>query len=227
MRRINRLAAALNAHRYIEIGVHEGDTFLNVQIPHRTAVDPQMGPGVGNAQSDSVRCSHQTSDMFFSQDTLSEPYDIAFIDGLHVFEQVVRDFSNVILRTHGRSPILIDDTVPNDVFSSLPNEAAATTFRQMAGLSGGAWHGDVFKTIYYIHDFWQSLDYRTIIGSGNPQTLVWRSNKAPRAPRFGSLETISRMTYFEMHLHSDVLKPASEDEAISACLDEIGAGAAL
>ncbi len=39
-KRLNRLAAALGAKSYLEIGVHTGGTFARVQVAERTAVDP-------------------------------------------------------------------------------------------------------------------------------------------------------------------------------------------
>ena len=35
-KRLNRLAAALEAQSYLEIGVHTGGTFARVQVPERT-----------------------------------------------------------------------------------------------------------------------------------------------------------------------------------------------
>jgi hypothetical protein len=84
-----------------------------------------------------------------------------------------------------------------------------------------AWHGDVFKVVFYIHDFWPSLNYRTIVGSGNAQTLVWRANALSRAPRFNDLERISRLTYFDLQANFDVMQAVTEGEATSLCVAEI------
>ena len=40
--RINRLAEMLSAKSYVEIGVQSGTTFLDVNVPQRTAVDPNF-----------------------------------------------------------------------------------------------------------------------------------------------------------------------------------------
>jgi hypothetical protein len=53
-----------------------------------------------------------TSDEFFATLRPSKRYDVAFIDGLHTFEQTYRDVINTF--AHLRSGvILIDDTVPS------------------------------------------------------------------------------------------------------------------
>jgi hypothetical protein len=222
-RRVNALARRLDASRYLEIGVSTGSTFREVEIAERTGVDPAFGFNTSEVENDFTRCATKTSDEFFSVTPIFPPFDIILIDGLHTFEQVVRDFSNVILRTHRRSVILLDDTWPNDVYSSLPDMNATFKYRKAAGLDNSSWHGDVFKTVFYIHDFWPSLNYRTIVGSGNQQTLVWRANGEHRKPLFNSLERISRLSYFEMIENVGILRQSSEDEAIDLCLAELGA----
>jgi len=55
---------------------------------------------------------------------------------------------------------------------------------------------------------------RTGTGPDNPQTVVWRSGPTGRKSRFDSLETISRLTYFDMLEHWDVMQVCLEDEAL-------------
>jgi hypothetical protein len=222
-RRVNALGKQLNAKRYLEIGVNKGETFHNVEIAERTGVDPNFLFDTKEKSNEFTRFVANTSDKFFSTEPLFPPYDVVFIDGLHTFEQVVRDFSNVLLRIHRQSVIIIDDTLPNDVYSTIPDFGSALRHRKAAGGESGSWHGDVFKTVFYIHDFWPSLNYRTITGSGNPQTLVWRTNGIDRPPLFNSLEQISRLTYFDLQDHLEVLQIVSEAEAIDLCIAEIKA----
>ncbi|MBW4034800.1 MAG: class I SAM-dependent methyltransferase [Proteobacteria bacterium] len=221
-RRVNSLARRLNARRYLEIGVFTGLTFRAVEIQERTAVDPAFAFEITEVENDLTRCISTTSDDFFATHKIFPPYDIVFIDGLHTFEQVVRDLSNVILNTHKRSAILIDDTVPIDVYSAIPDQNAALNFRNAAGIDNSMWHGDVFKTVFYIHDFWPNLNYRTIMGDDNPQTLVWRSNSESEGPIFNSLEAISRLSYFNMRDNISGMRMASEQDAIDLCVHEIG-----
>jgi hypothetical protein len=222
-RRANVLAKALSARRYLEIGVARGATFRDVEVLERTGVDPAFKFDTQDSSDEQIRFFLGTSDEFFAAEPLFPPYDMIFIDGLHVFEQVVRDFSNSLLRTHRRSVVILDDTVPNDVYSAIPDHQAAMRYRKATGSTDGAWHGDTFKTLFYIHDFWPSLNYRTIVGSGNAQTLVWRANGVRRRPLLNDLEKISRLTYFDLQEHSEVLHAASEDEAIALCVAEIQA----
>jgi hypothetical protein len=221
-RRVNALASRIGARRYLEIGVQHGYTFRGVAIEQRVGVDPRFAFDTAEVADAATALHAMPSDRFFAEQAGSEPFDIVFIDGLHVFEQVVRDLTNTLAWTHRRSAILIDDTVPNDVYSALTSPRDALRFRQQAGGKGGAWHGDVFKAVFLIHDFFPFLDYRTIAGPDNPQTLCWRAAGPARKPVFNSLERISRLTWFDLQAHEAVMRTASEAEAIELCAAAIG-----
>ena len=216
-RRVNALAQRIGARRYLEIGVSQAHTFRSVEVAERVGVDPRFPFDTAAVANATTALHAMTSDRFFAEMAGTAPFDIVFIDGLHVFEQVVRDLTNTLAWTTWRSAILIDDTVPNDVYSSLPNEREALRLRAATGSKDLAWHGDVFKIAFLIHDFFPMLDYRTIVGSGNPQTLAWRSAGPAIKPLFDSLERISRLTWFDLQTHGDVLRRASEEEAIDLC----------
>jgi len=218
-RRINSLAKQLGARRYLEVGVSAGATFRDVEIAERTGVDPNFLFDTNTLANEFTRLVRSTSDEFFVTEPLFPPYDVIFIDGLHKFEQVVRDLSNALIRTHRHSVIILDDTIAGDVYSAIPDQEAALRYRRAAGIGSSAWNGDVFKTVFYIHDFWPSLNYRTI--GGSPQTLVWRGNGMRRPPLFDDLERISRLTYFDLQENYGVLQLATEEEAIALCAAEV------
>lgn len=225
-RRVNALAPRIGARRYLEIGVQKGVTFRDVAVDERVGVDPRFQFDTEAVANDTTTLHAMPSDQFFAEAAGPKPFDIVFIDGLHVFEQVVRDLTNTLAWTGWHSAILIDDTVPIDVYSAVPQQRDALRFRREAGGKGGEWHGDVFKVAFLIHDFFPTLDYRTIIGADNPQTLAWRATGTVRKPVFNSLERISRMTWFDLQAHRDIMRPASEQEALDLCAEAIGARAA-
>ncbi|MFZ2451197.1 MAG: class I SAM-dependent methyltransferase [Methylovulum miyakonense] len=221
-RRINTMALAVNAQNYLEIGVNKGVTFFDVSIPQKTAVDPKFLFDVATVTDKNTLFSETSSDEFFSRLPVAQKFDLIFIDGLHTFEQTYRDFCNCLVHSHDRTVFLIDDTKPSDVYSSLNVRRKTNQFRKQAGGKGGAWHGDVFKVIFALHDFHPSLNYRTLSrGWDNPQTLVWLSNKGLRKPLFNSFESISRLTYFDLQEHIDILRLCPEEEAIALCLGEL------
>ncbi len=222
-RRINRLITALDAKSYLEIGVQEGHTLWAVNSKRRTGVDPVFRFDATKVDLPNVTLLEVSSDRFFRELGPDQQFDVIFIDGLHTFEQTYRDLCNSLLHVSPRSVLLLDDTWPSDVFSSLRDQDRARSLRAGSGSADQSWHGDVFKVVFAIHDFHFGLNYRTITGSGNPQTLVWRSNLWQREPSLGSLESISRLTYFDLLDHVDVLRPATEDEAIETCIAELTA----
>ena len=222
-RRANTLGKQLGAKRYLEIGVLHGVTFRDVEIADRTAVDPGFGFDTSELANDATHFFKETSDSFFAHQPINPPYDVVLIDGMHTFEQVVRDLSNVLVRTHHRSAIILDDTVPDDAYSTVKDPAASYRYRDIDKAPKLGWQGDVYKTVFYIHDFFPSLNYRTITGMGNPQTIVWRANGMQRTPVFGDMERISRLSYFDLKEHLAVLQPATEAEAIALCVAEIQA----
>jgi hypothetical protein len=114
-----------------------------------------------------------TSDAFFASIRPTERFDVAFIDGLHTFEQTYRDVINTLM--HLRSGVIvIDDTVPSDEYSAIPDQDESYRAREEAGLEGRPWHGDVWRVVTLLDRHHSELEWRTIIDGGNPQTLVWR-----------------------------------------------------
>ena len=216
--RINRLAEALGARSYLEIGVETGVTFERVRVAERTGVDPTFLFDIAEDADENTMLARTTSDEFFSELPAAKLYDLILIAGVHTFEQSYRDLCNSILHSHPHTVILLDDTLPSDVYSSLRDPYQAQAFRDAAGGGSSDWHGDTFKVVFAIHDFHLGLDYRTIVGAGNPQTLIWRSNAGRRQPLLGSLEAISRMTYFDMVNQALMLRQSPEEITINECL---------
>lgn len=219
-RRINRLSGALDASTYLEIGVNRGTTFLAVAARHRVGVDPAFMLDVDAARDDRTEFVRATSDDYFASLAVARTFDMVYLDGLHTFEQTYRDLCNALLHTHDRSVILLDDTLPSDPYSAVPDQRRSLRLRQQARLEGRNWHGDVYKVVAAVHAYHPGLDYRTIVGSGNPQTLVWRSQGGTRQAPL-SITEIDRLTYFDLLDRRDLLREASEDEAIEACVDDL------
>ncbi len=122
---------------YLEIGVNDGRSLALSRVPS-IGVDPEFK--VTAPISCDVRLVKATSDAFFARKNPTghlpgETVDFAFIDGMHLFEFVLRDFINVEKYANPHSVILIDDVLPRSV-----DEAARDRHTS-------AWTGDVFKII--------------------------------------------------------------------------------
>lgn len=213
VRRINRVAAIRPAHRYLEIGVATGRTFLNVDVAEKQGVDPKFRFATADFASDRVRFFEMTSDRYFTEiATREDIFDIIFLDGLHTFEQTFRDFCASLAHAHADTVWILDNVFPSDVFSALPSRKRALSFRKQHGLNSRDWHGDVFKCLFTINDFFPTFSFRTVRpGPGNPQTFLVRRPRLDFTPVFGDLERISRLDYWEFSDHRELLRLEPED----------------
>ena len=118
---------------YLEIGVWQGSSLAQAHCP-AIGIDPL--PDIKATLAPEVQLFSMTSDQFFSErahEVLSGPVDMAFIDGMHLLEFVLRDFMYVERHAGPGSLIVLDDAFP-----AHPAQAA----RQRRT---GTWMGDVWK----------------------------------------------------------------------------------
>ena len=206
---------------------------MPVQIPIKVAVDPcfifntlehkKGGTYFLEITSDSFFKKMDSGDLSFVENDSTErnKFDIIFIDGYHTFEQSLKDFENSLRYSHEKTIWLIDDTVPSDAYSALPDPKMSRYKRKLAGLERGDWHGDVYKTIFAIHDNHPDISYCTLMG-GNPQTVLWKAPKSERTPIFSSNSEINATNYFDMIQHGKLIMPVSDEllpNYIFRCID--------
>jgi hypothetical protein len=178
-RRINAVLAGFPAmNLYLEIGLEAGRTLENVLAPHRVGVDPNPLFDT-NVLPDGVEIHSIPSDDYFARLPRRTAFDFVFVDGLHTYQQTYCDVINAF-RHCPKGVLLIDDVVPSDWISAIPDQAESLELRRQHGIDNIDWHGDVFKVILMLRDHHPELDWVTIVDRGNPQTFVWR-----RATTFG------------------------------------------
>jgi Methyltransferase domain len=82
---------------YLEIGVFEGRS-LAIALPGTTAIAVDPRPDIRYRLGRTTRVLRTSSDELFAQydvrALMGAPVDVAFIDGLHLYEQALRDFAN-------------------------------------------------------------------------------------------------------------------------------------
>jgi hypothetical protein len=193
--RMMQIAEVTGARRYLEVGVFKGQTFLNIDLPEMDAVDPDFRFDPADHPRAGRVFHKMPSDDFFKTRTGEAPYDLIFLDGLHTFEQTFRDFCATMTLSHAGTVWVIDDTVPSDMFSAIPSQKAANDLRAQMGIRGRKWHGDVYKMLFAVHDFFPTFDYRTVTDDGNEQTVIIRAPRVDFRPRWNNLERISRLDY--------------------------------
>jgi hypothetical protein len=205
----------------LEIGVANGRTFVHVDIERKVAVDPKFRFPHASLQSECVNLFEVSSDQYFSQHAGTEKFDLIFLDGMHTFEQTFRDFCNSLFHCHDRTLWIIDDTYPSDIHSTIKNQQEALEARKRAGGQGRQWHGDVFKIVFAIHDFFPSLNYCTLGSNGNPQTLLWNQPRTDFRPLLNSLDSISKMTYHDFQKHLSLLNVVPEEQGLELAISAL------
>jgi hypothetical protein len=134
---LSRVHALVAPENYLEIGVRFGNS-LALSKCRSVGIDPAY---VIEAElSGEVHLQRTTSDEYFSRPdplapTHGEPFDLAFIDGMHLFEFSLRDFINTEEHCRTSSVVIFDDVLPRTV-------AEAARKRHTT-----AWTGDVYPVI--------------------------------------------------------------------------------
>lgn len=164
---------------YLEIGVEHGRTFEAVRFANRFAVDPSPLFSLF-FRFPSIRVFSCTSNEFFRIVGDSFFFDLVFLDGLHTAEQTFEDLRNVSKLLTKDSIIIIDDTVPLDKWSAIPNQELAIRSRQSNSSStSGAWQGDVYRLVLTLADLKiEHLHFVTLFGMANPKTILWTTDPA-------------------------------------------------
>ena len=148
---VNNLIKCHNYKSYLEIGCNNDDLFSNVIIKRKVGVDPNLGGTI-----------RTTSDNFFSSN--NECFDIIFIDGLHIYEQVKRDILNSVKFLNKNGIILVHDCLPNKIWE------------QNIPRMNGAWSGDVWKSIVDLRRK-KNLDIYTLIADRGIGVIMNRPNR--------------------------------------------------
>ena len=141
---------------YLEIGVETGATLrLAQKCRLAIGVDPDLTSlrqdnAIGHAQLHNC-----TSDEFFESQTLAsafdkQPLDLVFIDGMHCFEFVLRDFCNVERWANPSTTVILHDVLP--IMPLVAERERHTKF----------WVGDAWKTLWILLELRADLEIRII-----------------------------------------------------------------
>jgi hypothetical protein len=139
---------------YIEIGVRHGAS-LALAACGTLSVGVDPAPEIVCHFAAQARIFAVPSDSFFESQTPEDAlgqsaFDLAFLDGLHLFEQALRDFMHLERWAHANSVILIHDCLPLDQTSSA--RTRTTTF----------YSGDVWKLAACLKRYRPDIQIATI-----------------------------------------------------------------
>jgi SAM-dependent methyltransferase len=144
---------------YLEIGVSKGLAFRQISAEEKIAVDPafrlsEHTRAVADAKARTTHYFETTSDAFFDNETAfldRRPIDVALIDGMHTYEQVVRDVENTLRYLRDDGVIFLHDCNPPFELAGRPAESWDDFIAQQSGpLVIGVWNGDVWKAIVHL-----------------------------------------------------------------------------
>lgn len=152
---IQAVIASLNARTYLEIGVADGQSILQVDAPVKIGVDPIAPSGSvhGAVASGTMTYFQMTSDEFFSSPPSTirtSGIDVAFIDGLHTYRQSLRDVENCLEYLNPSGVILVHDCNPPSETAATPAESWDDAAKMNLPGWSGIWTGDVWKTIVHL-----------------------------------------------------------------------------
>jgi hypothetical protein len=213
---VNAILAELGPNpSYLEVGVQTGVTFLAAKAGRKVAVDPTFMFDWQGAAKEHTHCSfHEVpSDEYFGNPNLVEKFDLIFLDGLHTFEQTLKDFTSSIERLNAGGVILIDDVMPDSFHASLRDFGRTAKVRKELGLTDRAWMGDVYKLVYFIEAFFQQWSYATVESGSQPQTVVWRETRQQVPERQAS--SIGGLSFDAMLLSKQSFRFASLDDVLA------------
>ncbi|HTN22427.1 MAG TPA: class I SAM-dependent methyltransferase [Solirubrobacteraceae bacterium] len=135
-----RIHRELAPRTYVEVGVRHGESLAlcrpetqKIGIDPAAAIRADLDPAT-------TAIFNTTSDAFFAEHDVrallgGRPVDLAFIDGMHLFEFALRDFINLEPLCDRDSVILIHDCLPIDAVTSARERTTAV------------WTGDVWKLV--------------------------------------------------------------------------------
>jgi hypothetical protein len=151
----------MSAKSYLEIGVYDGVNFRSVSCALKVGVDPDPS---------SAATHHMTSDEFFA--TISQTFDVIFVDGLHTEQQVARDVTNALSRLNPGGTMICHDMNPTS------RESQAEEYM------GGPWTGQGWKHFAKLRMTRSDLDMYVVdadwgcgvIRRGTQDTIPWIPN---------------------------------------------------
>ena len=170
---INKLINSKKFKSYLEIGCQSDVNFSKIKIENKVGVDPQSGGTL-----------RMTSDKFFSQN--KDTFDLIFIDGLHIHEQVLKDIDNSLNVLNENGVILLHDCLP------------AKIWHQTIPQTHSSWNGDVWKSIVQSRTR-EDIDTYTIKADQGLGLILKRTNRDKLVHPINNFKNLKFKDYYNHH----------------------------
>ena len=125
---LRQVHARLSPQAYLEVGIRNGGS-LALSRCRSVGIDPAFN--IRAELDGDYAIFRTTSDEYFARPdplaaTRGTPFDLAFIDGLHLFEFAFRDFVNAERHSSPHGVIVFDDVLPRNVDQAQANALAGS-----------------------------------------------------------------------------------------------------
>ena len=187
-RMLQRFHDRLKSRSYFEIGVDQGGSIMLANPPTiAVGIDPE--PRLQKPPKVVCKIFPLRSDDYFATrdiryDIEADTIDLAFIDGLHTFDQVLRDFINIEKFAGEKTIVLIHDCLAIDMLTAARDRK--TLF----------WTGDVWKFVPVLSEFRPDLTVFTVaappsglgvVGGLDPRSTVLADKFDQIVARYSSM----------------------------------------
>ncbi|MDC0937663.1 class I SAM-dependent methyltransferase [Pelagibacteraceae bacterium] len=158
---------------YLEIGCDNDENFSQIIIENKVGVDPLKGGTM-----------RMTSDDFFIKNKKS--FDMIFLDGLHTYEQTIKDIDNSLNFLNKKGVIVIHDCLPKKIWN------------QIVPRVYGHWNGDVWKAIVHSRTY-DHADSYTCIADHGLGLIFKRKNKDRLELKEKNFKNLKFADYYNNH----------------------------
>ena len=170
---IQQIIDKQNYKNYLEIGCDNDENFSKISIENKIGVDPLKGGTL-----------RITSDEFFKRN--KDNFDIIFLDGLHTYQQTIKDIDNSLKFLKEEGVIFVHDCLPKKIWN------------QVVPRLYGHWNGDVWKAIVHSRTY-ENVDTYTLEADHGLGIIFKRKNRNPLKTKIKDFKNLKFSQYYKRH----------------------------
>lgn len=229
---VQSLINQICAKTYLEIGVFKGENFFNIKAPRKIAIDPnfkfskkrKIKYALKNPANLFLNRYYETaSDDFFTntpEEIDTHGIDIAFIDGLHTYEQSLRDVQNCLKYLNPNGFIILHDCNPATEAAAFPCKSLAEFIKLDLPRKDNSWNGDVWKTILYLRSMHHDLNV-FVVDTDHGIGVVYKSR--PESMLHFTPTQIEKLSYKDLEQNRDLFLNLKNTSYITSFINTLDA----